>query len=262
MKISATIITLNEERHLGQCLESLQNLAEELLIVDSGSTDKTLEIARRFGARIVVRSWTNYSDQKNFAASQASNDWILSLDADECLSSALRKAILALKTSGTAAAAFEFPRKALYLGRWIHRSGWYPDYKRRLYLKTKARWEGEFVHESLAVDGPVDRLQGDLLHYTCESVSEHLRSLDRYTTLAAQELLSHGKRGGPINSLASAAAAFFRSYCLKQGFRDGMQGFLIACFASYYNFTKYAKLWELEQKKGSDRDWQSENSNT
>ena len=113
LKISATIITLNEERHLGQCLESLQNLAEELLIVDSGSTDKTLEIARRFGARIVVRSWTNYSDQKNFAASQASNDWILSLDADECLSSALRKAILALKTSGTAAAAFEFPRKAL-----------------------------------------------------------------------------------------------------------------------------------------------------
>jgi glycosyltransferase involved in cell wall biosynthesis len=248
MKISATVITLNEQKHLGQCLDSLQNLAEELVIVDSGSTDGTLEIARRFGARTVVRSWTNYSDQKNFAASQASNDWILSLDADECLSPALCEAIQALKARGPTAAAFEVPRKAFYLGRWIHHSGWYPNYKRRLYLRAKAHWEGEFVHESLVVQGPVGRLRGDLLHYTCESVSEHLRSLDRYTTLAAQELWNRGRRGGPLNSLASAAAAFVSTYCLKKGFRDGMQGFLIACFASYYNFTKYAKLWELEQK--------------
>jgi glycosyltransferase involved in cell wall biosynthesis len=249
MKISAAIITFNEQEHLARCLESLHGVADELVIVDSGSSDRTLEIATQFGARSFVRQWTNYSDQKNYAASMASYDWILSVDADECISPALREALLSLKPTGTRFSAFEFSRKAFYLGRWICHSGWYPDFKRRLYFKTKARWEGAFVHESLVIEGPVGRLPGDLLHYTCESVSQHLSSLDRYTTLAARDLWSRGKRSRPLNGLLPAISAFLKAYALKQGFRDGAQGFLIACFASYYNFVKYAKLWELEQKR-------------
>jgi glycosyltransferase involved in cell wall biosynthesis len=248
MKISATVITLNEQRHIRQCLESLQGIADEVIVVDSGSQDATLEIAAALGARTCVHQWTNYSDQKNFASSLAQHEWILSLDADECLSPALREEILRAKQNAPQAVAFEFPRKACYLGRWIEHSGWYPDHKARLFLKTKAQWEGRFVHESLRIDGPVARLRGDLLHYSCESISEHLRSLDRYTTLAAEELWRRHKRSNWSRLLGLTLAAFVKSYWLKQGFRDGMQGMVIACFASYYNFVKYAKLWEFQQR--------------
>ena len=247
MKISATVITLNEERHIRQCLESLQGIADEIIVVDSGSQDATLEIAAELGARTTVHEWMNYAEQKNFASSLATHEWILSLDADECLSPVLRQDILQAKQNSTQAAAFEFPRKAFYLGRWIEHSGWYPDYKIRLFLKSKARWEGRFVHEALRVDGPIVRLPGDLLHYSCESISEHLRTLDRYTTLAAEDLWHQRKPSGWTQLLGSAIAAFFKTYWLKQGFRDGRQGLVIACFASYYNLVKYAKLWELQQ---------------
>jgi len=248
MKISATVITLNEQRHIRQCLESLQGIADEMIVVDSGSQDATLTIAAELGAKTFAHEWTNYSDQKNFASSLAQHEWILSLDADECLSSSLRQDILQAKENSTQAVAFEFPRKAFYLGRWIEHSGWYPDHKVRLFLKNKARWEGRFVHETLRTDGPIVRLPGDLLHYSCESISEHLRTLDRYTTLAAEDLWQRRKRSGWVRLLGSAFAAFVKTYWLKQGFRDGMQGLVIACFASYYNLVKHAKLWELERR--------------
>jgi len=249
MKISATVITLEEQRHIRQCLQSLEEIADEIIVVDSGSRDKTLEIACELGARTFVHEWTNYADQKNFASSLAKHDWILSLDADECLSPSLRAEILRAKRNATDAVAFAFPRKAFYMGRWIEHSGWYPDHKVRLFLKDKARWEGRFVHESLRIDGPVVQLRGDLLHYSCETISEHLRTLDHYTSLAAEELRHRHRRSGWLQMLGSAVAAFLKTYLLKQGFRDGKQGFLIACFASYYNLVKYAKLWELEQLK-------------
>ncbi|MSO22885.1 MAG: glycosyltransferase family 2 protein [Acidobacteria bacterium] len=248
MKISATVITLNEQRHIRQCLESLQGIADEMIVLDSGSQDATLKIAAELGAKIFVHEWTNYAEQKNLASSLAEHEWILSLDADECLSSSLRQDILHAKENATQAVAFEFPRKAFYLGRWIEHSGWYPDHKVRLFLKNKARWEGRFVHESLLIDGPIVRLSGDLLHYSCESISEHLRTLDRYTTLAAEDLWHRQKRSGWTELLGSAFAALVKTYWLKQGFRDGMQGFVIACFAGYYNFVKYAKVWELERR--------------
>jgi glycosyltransferase involved in cell wall biosynthesis len=141
MKISATVITLNEQRHIRQCLESLQGIADELIVVDSGSQDATLEIAAQFGAKTFFREWTNYAEQKNFASSLAQYEWILSLDADECLSSSLRQDILQAKQNGTQGVAFEFPRKAFYLGRWIEHSGWYPDRKMRLYDRRKTRPE-------------------------------------------------------------------------------------------------------------------------
>jgi glycosyltransferase involved in cell wall biosynthesis len=249
MRISATVITLNEQRHIRQCLESLQGIADEMIVVDSGSQDATLEIAAHLGAKTFVREWTNYAEQKNFASSLAQYEWILSLDADECLSSSLRQDILQAKQNGAQrGVAFEFPRKAFYLGRWIEHSGWYPDHKVRLFLKDKGRWEGRFVHETLRVEGPIVRLRGDLLHYSCESISEHLRSLDRYTTLAAEELWQRQKRSRWTQLLGSAFSAFVKTYWLKQGFRDGMQGFVIACLAGHYNLVKHAKLWELEQR--------------
>jgi glycosyltransferase involved in cell wall biosynthesis len=247
MKISATIITLNERKHLARCLESLRNVADDVVVVDSGSEDETLNIAEQYQASTYVRAWTNYSEQKNYAASVAKYDWILSLDADECVSSHLRNALHNLKKHEADAAAFAFPRKAFYLGRWIEHCGWYPDYKIRLYRRDKARWTGAYVHESLHVEGLVVRLDGDLLHYTCESISEHLERLDRYTTLAASDLYQRGKRCRLWSLTGSPLAAFLKTYWLKQGFRDGVQGLVIACFAGYYNFAKHAKLWELEQ---------------
>ena len=247
MKISATVITLNEERHLGRCLESVRGVADEVIVVDAGSQDQTCAIAARWGARVITRNWTNYSDQKNFAAAQASHQWILSLDADECLSQSLSQQLLEVKTLPKTANAYEFPRRACYLGRWIRHCGWYPDRKPRLYRRGHGQWVGDFVHEHLSCDGPVARLQGDLLHYTCDSVSDHARRVGNYTSLAARDLQARGIRSGPLKILGSPVAAFLSSYCFKAGFLDGLQGLLISIFAAYYNFLKYSKLWDLQR---------------
>ena len=247
MKISTIIITLNEEEHVDRCLESIRGLADEVVVVDCGSQDKTCEVVVSLGARLFRRAWTNYSDQKNFAAAQASHDWILSLDADECLSPSLRQELLRVKANPSEPIAYEFPRRALYLGRWIRHCGWYPDYKVRLYRRERGRWEGSFVHEHLTCEGLVGRLQSELLHYTCDSISEHACRVERYTTLAAQDLRSRGKRTGPLRIFGSPIVAFFASYFLKSGFLDGLHGFLISVFSAYYNFLKYSKLWDLQR---------------
>ncbi len=244
MKISATIITCNEEAHVQRCMESLREVADEILVVDSGSRDRTREIASAHGARVFERAWTNYSEQKNFAASQALYPWILSLDADECLSEPLRRRLADLKKTDPQVAAFCFPRKAFYLGRWIEHSGWYPDDKIRLYRKDQAEWRGSFVHESVRTEGFVQRIPADLLHYTCDSLSEHLLRLDRYTTLAAMDLWHQGKRTGWSQLIGSPLVTVIKTYFFKRGFLDGYQGVLIAMLAAFYNFLKYAKLWE------------------
>jgi glycosyltransferase involved in cell wall biosynthesis len=248
MKISATIITRNEERHIARCLESIRGLVDEVLVVDARSEDQTREIALSLGATVLEREWTNYSDQKNFAAAQSTHPWILSLDADECLSQALNKKLIQLKAGTVVSAAYAFPRKTHYLGRWIKHSGWYPDYKIRLYLKEKGHWTGEYVHETLVVDGPVSIVNADLLHYTCDAVSDHLQRQDRYTSLAAEDLWKRGKRASFWTLLGSPMGAFLKTYFLKAGFLDGVQGMIIAGFAAYYNFLKYAKLWDKEMQ--------------
>jgi glycosyltransferase involved in cell wall biosynthesis len=252
MKISATIITFNEEAQIRQCLESLQNVADEIVVVDSMSMDRTCEIAVSLGARVIQRAWTNYSDQKNFAASQTLHPWILSLDADECLSELLRTQLMEVKRTHPQVAAFCFPRKAFYLGRWIQHSGWYPDVKIRLYNKMLGQWRGDFVHESVEVSGPVQLIQADLLHFTCDSLSEHLVRMDRYTTLAAADLWRQGKRGRWSQLFFSPLATFVKTYFFQAGFLDGFQGMIIAIFAAYYNFLKYAKLWEKGQERKAE----------
>ena len=240
MQLSATIVTLNEERNLARAIETLA-FCDEVLVIDSGSTDATVEVAERAGARVISRAWAGYCDQKNFAAGEARNDWILSLDADEALSPELAGAIRRLTAGEPSEAGFRFPRRARYLGEWIRHSGWYPDAKVRLYDRRRARWEGAYVHESVVVEGPVGELEGDLLHYTCDDLSAHIQTVDRYTTLAAQEWIDRRRRA-PLWRLAVGPPwAFVRSFVLKLGFLDGARGFLIAVMAAFYVFAKYAK---------------------
>lgn len=240
VQISATIIALNEERNIARAIESLR-CCEEILVVDSGSTDRTCEVARLHGARVIEAGWLGYAAQKNYAAGLASHDWILSIDADEALSEGLEAEIWRLKKSGPQADAYEFARLARYLGRWILHSGWYPDYKVRLYHREKAEWVGEFVHESVRATGSVGRLEGNLLHFTCESLTEHVKTMNAYTTLAAREIAARRIRISWARLLLDPPFTFFRAYIVKRGFQDGLEGFIIAYMAATYNFLKYAK---------------------
>ena len=240
MKITATIITLNEERNLARAIESLR-CSDEILIVDSGSVDRTTELAEKLGARVIEAGWRGFAGQKNWAAEQASNDWILSLDADEALSEALEAEIWSLKKAGAQFDAYTMPRLARYLGRWILHSGWHPDRKVRLYDRRKARWVGDYVHESVAVDGRLGHLDGNLLHFTCQSLSEHIKTMERYTTLAAQDLAARHVSVPISRMLMAPAWTFFRTYVLQRGFLDGAEGLTIAYMAAFYTFLKYSK---------------------
>lgn len=242
-KISATIITLNEEHNLPRALASL-TWAAEIIVVDSGSTDRTREIAAQHGARVIEHPWAGWSEQKNFAAAQARHDWIFSLDADEAVSPDLEKALRDWQSREPEASGYRFARRANYMGRWINHSGWYPDPKLRLYRRDKGRWAGA-IHESVVVDGRVGDLAGEIHHYTHTSLSAHLRQLDDFTTVAARDLYDRGLRASWFRLLVVPPATFLKSYFLQQGFRDGLHGFLIATMAGLNVFVKEAKLWTL-----------------
>src|SRR5580700_4394561 len=240
MKITATIITLNEERHIARAIESLR-CCDEIVVLDSGSIDRTMELAEKLGARVLESPWRGYAGQKNWAAGQASHEWILSLDADEALSEALEGEIWNLKKNGPKFDAYTMPRMAQYLGRWILHSGWYPDRKVRLYDRGKATWVGDFVHESVAVRGRLGHLESNLLHFTCDSLSEHLRTMDRYTTLAAEQLVEQKKEIGWTQLALDPTWTFLKTYFVQAGFLDGVEGLTIAYMAALYTFLKYAK---------------------
>jgi glycosyltransferase involved in cell wall biosynthesis len=248
MKITATIITLNEERNIARAMESLR-CCDEIVVVDSRSNDRTPEIAAKLGARVIDSEWGGYARQKNYAAECAANDWILSIDADEALSEALEGEIWQIKKNGAQFDAYTVPRLAQYMGKWILHSGWYPDRKVRLYDRRKARWIGEFVHESVQVNGRVGHLDSDLLHFTCDSLSEHLKTMDRYTTLAAQQLVSQNKRVGYRHLLADPVWTFWKTYLVQRGFLDGVEGLSIAWMAALYNFVKYAKARNMAPRR-------------
>jgi glycosyltransferase involved in cell wall biosynthesis len=231
MRISATIITYNEER----------NIPREIVVVDSGSSDRTCELAEKLGARVIDSPWPGYAKQKNLAAERAANDWILSVDADEAISEGLEAEIWHIKKHGPKFDAYTMPRMAQYLGRWILHSGWYPDRKIRLYHRDKARWVGDFVHESVHATGTVGHLEGRILHYTCESLAEHMKTMDRYTTLAAEQIIYQKKKITLARIIFDPPWTFIRTYFLKAGFLDGLEGLAIAYMAAFYNFLKYAK---------------------
>ncbi len=240
MKISAAIITYNEERNIARALESLR-CCDEIVVVDSGSTDRTVELATKLGARVLDMAWRGYAGQKNYASECCENDWVLSLDADEALSEALEAEIWQIKKNGPEFDAYTMPRLAQYLGRWILHSGWYPDRKIRLFHRQHAKWVGNFVHESVVVEGRIGHLNANILHFTCSSLSEHLRTLDRYTTLAAEQLVSQKADIGWKELALDPAWTFVRTYLVQRGFLDGYEGLAIAYMAAFYNFLKYAK---------------------
>jgi glycosyltransferase involved in cell wall biosynthesis len=243
-RISACIITLNEERNLRRSLDSLRAVVDEVVVVDSGSTDGTEDIAREFGARFEFRKWTQYAEQRNYAATLASADWILSVDADEVLTSELQTALLDWKKRTPQFAVYEMARRTWYLGEWIRHSGWYPDFKKRLYRKAAVRFAGS-LHESLEHQGSCGRLAGDLLHYTIHEFAEHEANVERYSTLAARQMYEHGRRSWRGALWFATPWSFFHTYIIRLGFLDGYRGILIARMAAKTVRLKYAKLGQL-----------------
>ncbi len=238
--ISATIITHNETRNIARAIRSL-SCVDEIVVVDAGSTDATREIAAGLGARVILHPWPGFAAQKNFATRQAQYNWILSLDADEELDAEAQDTIQRWKISKPAAAGYQFARRARYLGRWILHSGWYPDYKLRLFDRGKGQWQGAYVHESVVVNGRVETLPGEILHYTCDSLDEQRKRIEFYTDLAAREIFERRERVGPLQRLFTPSWIFVHSYFFRFGLLDGYQGFLIARMAARYARRKYSK---------------------
>jgi len=245
-KLSVTIITRNEAANVGAAIESVR-WADEVVVVDSGSTDATVEIARGLGARVFRCEWRGYPAQKNFAAEQASHDWVLSLDADERVSPGLAKEIQSLLAAEPAHAAYRLRRVSWYRDRWIYTTDWSRDRPIRLYARGRARWGVRRVHESVAVNGTVGRLGGVLEHRPYRDVSHHLDTMNRYTSLAAAEMFEEGRRSGLGPLLTQPAAAFVRNYVVRRGFLQGSTGFILSSLNAYYVFLKFVKLWELQR---------------
>lgn len=245
--VTATVITKNEADAIADALKSLA-WADEIIVIDAESTDDTVAIARQFTDRVYVRAWNGYVDQKNYAASLASHDWIFSLDADERVTPELSAEIHAVLSADPPQAGYRMPRVSFYLGRWMRTTDMYPDYQLRLYDRRRARWDGLHVHESIKVDGDaIGYLTSELQHYPYRDLSEHLIRMDRYTTLAARQMFEKGKRATRLELLFHPPIAFFRNYILKGGFRDGKAGLIISLVNSYYVMLKFAKLWELQR---------------
>lgn len=252
MKISATIITFNEQENIREACESL-SWADEIVVVDSGSSDQTREIATSLGARVIARDWPGFAAQKQFAVDQTQHDWVFSLDADERVSPELRSSIVALqrKRDSDLADGYRIARRSFYQGRWIKGGGWYPDWQLRLFRKTRGGWGTRHIHESVTMKegARVEKLDGDILHYTCRDSAEHHRMIgERYAPLAAQQMLEEGRRTSPLKIAAAAPSAFVRSFILKGGFRDGLAGLSIASFAAHHAFLKHIMLWEKQKR--------------
>jgi glycosyltransferase involved in cell wall biosynthesis len=249
--VSATVITCNEEHNIADALKSLSWI-DEIVVVDSGSRDETLEICRGFTDKIFHRDWSGFVDQKNYAVEKASNDWILSLDADERVSPELRREIEAGMRGGFKASGYRIPRTAHFMGRWIRHGDWYPDYQLRLFDRRYGRWQGGRVHESVRIEGPAGKLKGEIHHFTYRNFSEYLRKLEAYSTLAASDYSQGGRKATPLMLLGKPLGVFIKAYLIKRGFMDGAAGFAVAVMGAVSVFFKYAKLYEL--KKGFRQD--------
>lgn len=248
MEVSVVIITYNEEKRLVEALRSAAEVASEIIVVDAYSTDDTVKIAKQYTSRVIQRKWTNFADQKNFANSKASFPWILSLDADEALSPELRDEILKLKETEPDCAGFSMPRQVFYLRKWIRHSGWYPDRKLRLFRKDGSRWEGEYIHEKLAVEGRVQKLKGRIYHFTYRNISDHLDRINTFSGLGAQKLYAQKKKCHWYHLVFLPLFGFVRSFFFKAGFLDGYAGFVISVLHAYSIFARYIKLKEIWKK--------------
>jgi len=252
-KISAVIITFNEELFINKCLESIVGIADEVIVVDSFSTDGTEEICRKYNVRFVKNSFGGFRDQKNFALSLASNRYILSIDADEALSEDLRKSILKIKEN-IDADGYLFNRLSNFCGQWIKHSGWYPDRQLRLFDKEKGKWGGYNVHEKIEMfEGSViKRIKGDLLHWPCSSTSDYTEKMEKYSDIAAFELHVAGRKSFLFKPVFHMAWRFFVTYIVRGGFLDGHNGYFICSSDSYYSYLKYRKLRKINRTGASN----------
>lgn len=248
-KISACVMTFNEERKLPRCLESLK-WCDEILVLDSFSTDRTLEIARSYTDHVHQQAWLGYVGQRNRVRELATYPWLLFLDADEEVSAGLRDEILRIFEQGPAPhVGFEFPRQVYYIGRWIRFGEWYPDVKLRLFNRAFGRTEGAEPHDKVVVSGPVLRLRNPIWHYTYDGLDDHLSTMNRFSTISARQKFVAGRRFRWIDLLTRPGLRFLKGYLLGGGFLDGAHGLLIALISAFGVAMKYAKLWELERRK-------------
>ncbi len=244
-KLSVSIITFNEEKRIRDALESVA-WADEIVVVDSYSSDRTLDICREYTEQIFQFPWQGFVEQKNMASAKCSHKWILNIDADEIVSPELAAEIQAILADDPPHAGYVMPRRTYYLGAWIRHCGWYPDEKLRLFDKRQGEWVGQALHEKIQVRGSTAMLQHDLYHHTYENIEDHLNTINNYSSIAA----SH-KQGTVIGAgiLGHTLFAFFKKYILKQGFRDGSRGLIVSLLSAFTVAVKYAKLWELRHVK-------------
>jgi len=244
--VACVVITKNEEANIQDCLKSVRWM-DELVVVDAESCDKTVELARACGAKVTVRPWPGFGLQKNFGMAQASSEWILILDADERVTEGLREEVKTCMAGWRPGApvAYRIPRRNFFYGAWVRGGGVYPDYQVRLFRREIARYNDVAVHENLIVDGEIGTLAGHLDHYTERRIQDHFKKFGLYTTLAAQEKAKTIRTVGWTDLVFRPLVVWVKTYILKQGFHDGVNGFIVCVFASMYTFVKYAKLWDL-----------------
>jgi glycosyltransferase involved in cell wall biosynthesis len=249
-RLSVCLIAQNEQENLPRCLRSVDGIADEIVVVDGGSRDRTQEVARQFGAKVFERPFTNHADQKNYAATLASQNWIFLLDADEELSDELKESVRQWKMHEPQFVVYEMPRLTWYLGAWIKHSRWYPDWQRRIYRRDQTSFGGA-IHSALRYDGKIGRLRGNLLHYTIRTFSEHEAKLEKYTTTVAKEMFDEGRRNWRAAMWFAAPWSWIHHYFLGAGFLDGYRGALIAKMAARgvrLKFEKLGKLVETEER--------------
>lgn len=262
VKISACIIAFNEEKKIAEAVKSV-SWADEILVVDSESTDATRQIAESLGAKVFIQKWLGFSRQKQFAVARAAHEWIFSLDSDERVSEELKNEILKLKNSPEIdlADGYRIPRLSFYMNRPIRHGGWYPDWQLRFFNRRKGEWKDVLIHESIQLEANarLEKLRGDILHYSVESVSHHHQMIGtRYAPLAAEQMFRRGKKTSPFKVATVGLTTFLQTYVLKAGFLDGFAGFCIARFAAYHSFLKYLLLWEMQNENSKSKSPDSE----
>ena len=248
-RLSVFIVCCNEEHQIERCLQSV-SWADEIVVIDSGSTDKTLEICRKFTNNIHTRPWPGFVEQKRFGLQQCTGDWIFNIDADEVVTPELQseiEAVLASDGDHQRVSGYRINRVVFFLGRWWRRGGWYPEYRLRLCRRSVTTWGGADPHEKAIVDGVVETLKGELSHYTYDDLEHQIRSLNSHSTAAAQSLFEKGRTTNLFEILTRPVGRFFKFYFLRLGLLEGMAGLLVAFAEAHYVLLKYAKLWELNR---------------
>jgi glycosyltransferase involved in cell wall biosynthesis len=243
--LSVTVITYNEEKYIRDALESVQ-WADEIIVIDSLSTDKTVAICQEYTSHVYQIAWHGYVEQKNIATERTSYNWVLNIDADERVSEGLGEEIRQVLADPPPYVGYFMPRKTSYLGEWINYCGWYPDYKLRLFDKRSGKWVGKALHEKVEVQGPTAYLHHDLYHYTYTNITDHIDKMNNFTSIAASAKIGNVSGAG---ILLRTVLTFLKKYLLKQGFRDGTRGIIVSLLSAFTVTLKYSKLWEREQQK-------------